>query len=170
MFDFFKKKPDETDNHVIHDENNFVVDMYGLICEKCKYGDAMENLNAFERVFYVTQELEAEVNNGGFSQFFYNSSGDFSNELVHVFTEIGAYKTAEICKKALSAFGRELPADRTERENILDEMDWDGINDILSQCDDAFYNYEEDLNALNRAYIMQHREFFDRYSKTVGRN
>src|SRR5699024_12186272 len=36
------------------------------IGEKCQYGDKISVLNEYERVFFVTQQLEMEVNNGGF--------------------------------------------------------------------------------------------------------
>lgn len=76
----------------------------------------MAVLSKPERIFYVTQTLEMEVNNGGFSQFFYNSSGNFSNGLVAAFSAIFAPKTAKICAKAISAFGQEIPVDRDERK------------------------------------------------------
>ena len=138
--------------------SNFVVDMCDAVCQKCEYGDEMGKLNEYERVFFITQTLEQEVNNGGFSQFFFNSSGDFSNEVVDAFKKIGAFKTAEICKKALAVFNGEVPTDRTERENLLDSLDCD---DVLSECDDAFYEYEDNLEELNHEYIMQNRKFFD---------
>ena len=140
------------------DTDDLVMDMYNEICIKCEYGDAIEKLNEYERTFFVTQILEQEVNNGGFSQFFYNSSGEFANEIVDAFTKIGALKTAEICKKSLSVFNGVVPIDREERENLLEELECD---DVLNECDDDFYNYEDDLEELNYAYIMQHKEFFD---------
>lgn len=39
--------------------------------------------------------------------------------------------------------------------NILD------CDNVLSECDDAFYNYEDDLEALNHEYLMKYREFFN---------
>lgn len=138
--------------------NNFVVDMCEKVCKKCEYGDDIEKLNEHERVFYVTQILEQEVSNGGFSQFFYNSSGDFSNELVDAFKKIGALKTAKICKKALAVFNGNVPTDRDEREELLDNLECD---DALSECDDEFYEYEDDLEELNYTYIMEHHSFFE---------
>jgi len=143
---------------ISHEMDSFMGDMCDLVCEKCEYGDAIDKLNEHERVFFVTQILEQEVNNGGFSQFFYNSSGDYSNELVDAFTKIGALKTAEICKKAVTVFNGKVPADRDERAELLDSLNCD---DILSECDDAFYNYEDNLESLNHKYIMKYREFFD---------
>jgi len=137
---------------------NFVVNMWEAVCKKCEYGDDFEKLNEHERVFFVTQILEQEVNNGGFSQFFYNSSGDFSNELVNAFTKIGALKTAEICKKALAVFNDNVPTDREEREELLYKLDCD---EVLSEYDDEFFEYEDNLEELNYTYIMEHRSFFE---------
>jgi hypothetical protein len=36
-------------------------------------------------------DLEAEVNNGGFHQYFYNSAGDNTAEAIRALEEIGAY-------------------------------------------------------------------------------
>lgn len=140
------------------DQNNFVVDMCSAVCEKCEYGDSPEKLNEYERVFFIAQILEQEVNNGGFSQFFCNSSGDFSNEIVDAFTKIGALKTAKICEKALSVFKCGVPTNKDGRGQLLDSPE---CEDILSSCDDDFYDYGDDLESLNYAYIMAHRDFFD---------
>ena len=59
----------------LDEKTDFVVQMYMYVAEKCNYGQKMEELNEAQRVFYIAQELEAEVNNGGFSQFFFNSNG-----------------------------------------------------------------------------------------------
>lgn len=144
----------------IPDVNNLIIALSDHVAEKSEYGDNMGALSVPERVFYITQSLEMEVNNGGFSQFFYNSSGDFSGELVHAFAEIGAAKTVEICKKALGAFDREIPTDRDEREEMLDELECDEIDAILEECDNAFYDYEDDLNALNYAYVLKNKASF----------
>ncbi|MBP3322019.1 MAG: DMP19 family protein [Clostridia bacterium] len=154
---FVENAAEKVDDEEIK-KNNFVVNMCETVCKKCEYGNDIEQLNEHERIFYVTQILEQEVNNGGFSQFFYNSSGGLSNELVDAFTKIGAFKTAEICKKAVAVFNGKVPTDRDEREEVLDSLDCD---DVLSACDDEFYEYEDKLEELNYAYIMDHRSSFD---------
>ena len=136
------------------------LDMY--IAEKCDYGDAMEELSRQERVFFITQKLEMEVNNGGFNQFFFNTCGMFNEEFVAAFEEIEAEITADICRKALEALGDDLPeVDSDERESVLDELlDSDEVNEILEECDEAFYGYEEDLDELNYDYVMDNKEYF----------
>ena len=81
-----------------------------------------------------------EVNNGGFSQYFFNSSGDFSNELVVAFITIGANATAAICQKAIAAFGRDIPDDRYERQEMLDELESNKIDEILEEAPTKYEN------------------------------
>lgn len=140
------------------DKDDPVAAVYNTVCEKCKYGNDFEKLNEHEKILFTTQTAEQEINNGGFHQFFYNSSGNSVNNLVDSFEKIGAVKTAEICKKALSVFNGEIPVDRKERQKLLDKLNCD---DLLGDCDNAFYNYEDDLETLNYSYIMKYREFFD---------
>lgn len=155
-------KGDTTMEHIwsLTDTNEFVIAMAEHLDEKTQYGDDVSALSEAERIFYITQSLEMEVNNGGFYQFFYNSSGDFANELVSAFTAIGATATAAICQKAIAAFGREIPVDRDEREEMLDELESDEIDEILEECDDAFYDYEDDLNELNFNFVMKNKDQF----------
>ena len=142
----------------IEDPSDFVTALSQYIGKKCRYGENMSILSEPERIFYVGQLLEMEVNNGGFSQFFFNSSGDFANEIVSAFAEIGAVKTAKICKKAVSIYSGAVPADRNDRENAFIETE-EKLT-VLEECDDAFFKYHEDLNTLNYKYVLRNIEMF----------
>ena len=167
LFDMFKKKDkaikgNDNMEHIwnLTDTNDFVVALTEYLDNKTKYGEDMSVLSEPERIFYITQTLEMEVNNGGFSQFFYNSSGNFSNEIVGAFAAIGANVTAAICQKAISAFGCDIPVDRDEREEMLGGLESDEIDEILEECDSAFCDYEDNLNELNYNFVMKNKESF----------
>ena len=166
LFDIFKKnKPNKSSSDMdciwkLTDANDFVIAMTEHLDNKTQYGDNMSVLSEAERTFYITQTLEMEINNGGFSQFFYNTSGNFSNELVSAFTVIGATATAAICQKAISALGQVIPIDRDERQSLLDELEGEKLNEILEECDNAFFAYEDDLNELNYNFVMKNKESF----------
>ena len=49
------------------DTNDFVVAMMEHLDQKTQHGEDMSVLSEAERIFYITQTLEMEVNNGGFS-------------------------------------------------------------------------------------------------------
>ena len=144
----------------IEDEYEFVSALSMHIAEKCSYGGNLDALSHEEKVFYITQTLEMEVNNGGFWQFFYNVEEDVFSDTVSAFSEIGAQKTAALCQNAFSAFGQDLPGDRAARMQLLSKAGMEQCYEILSEYDDLFYAYEEDLNNLNYTYVQTHADAF----------
>ena len=95
--------------------------------------------------------LEAEVNNGGFDQFFFNSAGDEAAATIEALEAIGAFSTAAIVRRACARFpGGMPPADRDERQARLEEVSPD--TDAFEAEDEQFYAYEDDLSALVAAH------------------
>ena len=153
LFDMFKKKDkvvkgNDNMEHIwnLTDTNDFVVAMTEHLDNKTQYGEDMSALSEAERIFYITQTLEMEVNNGGFSQFFYNSSGNFSNELVGAFTAIGANATAAICQKAISWLKRGVKKYHLPEFHFLDAMagmklkhEPEEERKLFQQCKMAYY-------------------------------
>lgn len=144
----------------MEDANERIIALSEYVAEKCRFGIKMEKLSSPERVLFITQNVEMEVNNGGFSQLFYNSSGDYAGDMVQAYREMGAEKTAAICQQALDAIGQPLPRNRAERIELLETLECDALTDALNACDDAFYAYPEDLTALTNAYVTKHQAEF----------
>lgn len=145
----------------IEDKNNLVLALYGYLSNKCSYGEKIQELSNEEATIYLCQVFEGEINNGGFSQFFYNLSGDFSIETLQALKTIGANNTALIYKMALSIFPKSnAPKDRDEREKLLDSLNDEKTDKILNDADNDFYKYEDDLLGLSYAYIITNKESF----------
>ena len=99
----------------------------------------------------LVDDLETEVNNGGFDQFFFNSAGDFTEETIQALIKIGAIHTAAIVKKAASLFpGGMPPTDRNSRQALLEKVSPD--SDAFDAFDDEFFAYEDDLASLVSSY------------------
>ena len=141
------------------DENRFVTELSAHVAEKCAYGDDLAALSPAERVFYLTQLCEEEVNNGGFDQLLFNA-GCGLRELPEAFRTIGAPGTAAICARALAALGGEVPEDPEARREVLASREGEELTAELEACDEAFLRYGEDLTALNAAFVRAHREDF----------
>ena len=163
MLDFLRKK--KTEKPALSalweetDEDRFVTALSAHVAEKCAYGEDPAALSPAERVFYLTQTCEEEVNNGGFDQLFYNAGFDL-RELPEAFRAIGAPRTGDICARALAALGGEVPEDLEARREVLASREGEALTAALGACDEAFLRYEEDLAALNAAYVHAHREDF----------
>ena len=143
-------------------EDDLLYKTWVAACEKIGNDDAnIEKLNKYERIVFIAQLLISEVGNGGFSQFFFNSSGDFTNELVSSFEAIGANEAANVCDKAIKLFEKDIPCDWEERQEFLEVYLDDELDEALSKCDDEMYSCEAETIDRLFEYVMENREYFE---------
>ena len=142
------------------DLNGSIIELDNHICELCSWGGDLEHLTEHEKNFYYNQELEREINNGGFSQYFYNSGGSFAHNTIHSLKLIGANKTAGILQEAINQFPNSIvPTDHEERQSAI-ELVQDKANEVWEELDQKFFLYEDDLNALNIDYVKRNISAF----------
>jgi hypothetical protein len=111
------------------------------------------------QVINFVEELEAEVNNGGFHQYFNNSSGDNTAEAIEALEIIGASAAANLLRQAAAMFpGNIPPKDRAQRLEIL--MDKFPDTDEFDDLDNEFYAYPDDLAGLMSAYKLRFADSF----------
>ena len=116
--------------------------------------DGESALNADERIVLAVEALEREVNNGGYSQFFDNSSRQFAPVIVNALVRIGCPKAAAITQKAIDAL--HLPSLTVEAiETAMDDVD--EIEEALNECDNSYYNSGEDIAANLFAFIKKNK-------------
>ncbi len=121
----------------------------------------IKNLSEGMQYVWAIWWLEAEVNNGGFNQFFYNSSGQFAEEAYKGCLAIGANKTAEIVNSAVLTLFQEMDLYKKTKEAGTIEAFMDSYKDTkLGQFDDEFYKYEDDISGLLTKYIRNNLEMF----------
>jgi hypothetical protein len=113
-----------------------------------------------QKVFSSIWALEAEVNNGGFSQYFFNSSGETAEFVAEALDTIGASNTAAICRRAIAAaFPAGLPPDPAAIRSAASDVS-DKTEDKLNALDNEFYRYPDNLTELLFAYVSKHPEEF----------
>ena len=126
----------------------------------CAFEEALStktNHTAPERIVLVIEALEREVNNGGYNQFFVNSSREYTANIVDALIAIGCPKTARLTQKAIDALGL---TDLSNLEEIEDAAcDTTDVQDErLSQLDEIYYCGEEEPIADKLfEYIKQNR-------------
>jgi hypothetical protein len=142
------------------DINASIIELDNFISELCEYGNDVTALSEPQRSFFFNQNFEREINNGGFSQYFFNSSGVNAHETVVSLKEIGALKTAQILQQAIDQFpDRQVPSDEEERRRVIDAIE-EKSNKTWDELDDQFYEYADDLSALNFEFVKKHRDSF----------
>ncbi len=103
--------------------------------------------------------LEAEVYNGGFHQFFWNSAGDRAVETVASLERIGAPVTAGIVARAVAVFGAAPSPDRETRVSQMDA--WTETEKaVLSALDEVFWKDPEPRTALLAEHCRSHETAF----------
>ena len=109
-----------------------------------------------ERVFGLIWELESEVNNGGFEQYFSNSTGSLAPDIVNALKEVGANQMAEITQAAIDVVGEVQWSDDEARKATMSRLSSASLK-TLQGIDQAFYKYPDDLSELLYRYIYEHR-------------
>ena len=96
-----------------------------------------------QRTLFAAHWCQSEVLNGGFHQFFSNSTGVLAPESITAFEALGMPRTAELVRSAVAWFGSNYPRDREERNEQLDSVevedpdDWNPFDAIDQQFFDA---------------------------------
>jgi hypothetical protein len=102
-----------------------------------------QELSDAERTVLAVEALESEVNNGGYSQFFLNSSTEFAPLIVASLQRIGCPLSAQITQTAIDA----LHISEITVEAIATAME--GQNEDrdtkLASCDEQYYGSGEPI-------------------------
>jgi hypothetical protein len=103
----------------------------------------------------AVEALEREVNNGGYDQFFANSSQEFAPVIVDSLKRIGCKRAANITQRAITSLGASsLTA--TAIEAAL-SIDGEVREKKLGRCDEAYYANAEPIAERLFAFIKAHR-------------
>ena len=115
----------------IHETQQAFYAKYMAAGRKAYAKGARPRLTRGDRLALLVGELEADVNNGGFSQYLFNKGRRRARDTVRALTGIGAKRTAALLEAAMAP-------DATEAK--------------LSTLDDRFYRVPEDL----ALYVMRY--------------
>jgi hypothetical protein len=113
------------------------------------------------QALYITWWVEAEVNNGGFNQYFWNSSGQFADQAAEAFQFFSAHEHAALMREANSVRAMEAEKMKKYKDRGTTEAFSDSYKESqLNPLDDRFFGMKEDLSALRIAKIRSSPEFF----------
>jgi hypothetical protein len=82
-----------------------------------------------QRTLFAAHWCQSEVLNGGFHQFFSNSTGVLAPESIVAFEALGMPQTAALVRNAIAWFGPDYPRDRDERNERLDSVEVEDPDD-----------------------------------------
>lgn len=113
------------------------------------------------RMLYATWIVEAEVNNGGFNQYFRNTNAKTAQAAIDGFNLIGAKQHAELMADAMQIRDAErAEMQKYKREGSMESFSESYKSTKLNELDDKFYALTENLSKHRVAYIRAHPEMF----------
>jgi uncharacterized protein DUF4375 len=143
----------------LDDATEFAIALGQLVGERA-YTLGFDALSGAERVAFCIDELEREVNNGGFHQYFLNTSGNYAREAHAALVALGAPAMADLLAQAMDQFPSPgPPADQHARCVLLEAMGDDAFA-VLVPLDRLFCDYPDDLAGALRRYVAAHRAEF----------
>jgi hypothetical protein len=116
-----------------------------------------EGLSDAERKYFAVGLLGNEVYNGGFDQYFFNSSGSRYDDAERGLEEMGAIESLALLQRAKQAlFGSTaVPTDTEKRRTILRRAP-QSCTDQLDELDEVYWTDPDGLAGRLRAYAKRH--------------
>lgn len=147
----------------LDNENEIYSKLLERVHQLSKYGMDLSKLSYVQRVVLYIANVTGEVNNGGFNQFYFNTSGNYAHETHEALQFISANKTAGILKQANDLWPDQLvPRDRDKRfEMLVDIVKKDtNINERWNELSELIWLNEEPVSKLLIEYVKKHKAQF----------
>ncbi len=139
-----------------------IMELDSILNEKSNYGEDISVLTEGEKVVLFIENLEREVNNGGFDQFFFNSSGNYAHETLKALEQIGSIEIKTLLSKAMAVWpNNNVPKEQiTRREQQLQLSE--SAQEKWNTLDEEFYHSQEYIAQLLINYIETHKKQFSK--------
>jgi endogenous inhibitor of DNA gyrase (YacG/DUF329 family) len=135
--------------------NPFFV-LYASLIDRVCNADGFQSLSEIEQTYYALTLFQNEVNNGGFHQFFFNSSGSYYGVIENGLVTFNEPQTLELLHQAKRIVFSDMavPADTGTRRNHMPPSEPEVMNK-LNELDQRFYRTPDTLSAKLEAFARE---------------
>jgi hypothetical protein len=121
-------------------------------CDAKCHRIGLEKLTSVERTVTLVSQANFEIENGGMSQYFYNSAGEHATDALAALKEVGAMRAAAALQAALDLFPT-CKVTGTDKHfcQVLDQ-----VADKLNELDSEFYAEQPAVFSRLCTYIEKH--------------
>lgn len=153
----FEYTGQSSDEVLAHAQTHSVFSVLGglqwCIQAKARATGGEDKLTDEERVFLAVLTLVSEVNNGGYRQFFWNSSRRFTPIIIDSLRRINCERTAELTERAIATLGlSKLTVDALTEEMQQEHPE---RNAKLDALDNEFYSFDEATSQLLKFVLAE---------------
>lgn len=137
---------------------------WSALVDRVYKGEGFDALPHGDRLYYLLNVLSGEVHNGGFDQFFTNSSGNHYQETVDALRDVGDAVALDLLLQAkAAAFGdADVPADRVARYALIrtaseDQHGYEAASEALDALDRRFWAHAEQFGVFLNKVVEAHQ-------------
>jgi hypothetical protein len=156
--------PQAITREFIHSQPSVMGDLLDYVAEvRIVHGDAdVAGLPVGLKRMLLIVDLDSEIYNGGFWQYFGNRTDQQGNvedveAVIEALNAMNATETAALVQKAYQGWQRFLAF---ELNNDSSGLDQDAMEAYLDTCNDAYYESKDELRDPLDAYIKAHEDEF----------
>jgi hypothetical protein len=152
---FLEHYTGQSTNELLALENSHRIDSLVLAFEEALEDrkTANQDLSPVETTVLAITAFMREIDNGGFSQFFYNSSVEYAPIIVDALDAVGAEHCSQLAQRAIDALNLETLLPEAIEERL--DPDDDELESLLSELDDIYYEESEELDLLLFDFIKE---------------
>ena len=123
-----------------------------------KTPNGLNSLSELELQYWAVGCLSGEIYNGGFDQYFYNSSGNTYSSAMRGLETMGALESRILLLRAKQAvFGfKNVPEDIGVRRTMLADVQSESLQQRLDELDKQFWADPDKLAELSEAFAIRH--------------
>jgi hypothetical protein len=158
---FLKSYSGQTTDELINLGKKYRTDSIVLAFEQAidqkAYKIGTPALSKEEIIVLSIESLEREINNGGYDQYFTNSSKEYVPYIVDALNKIGSNEGAEITQKAIDALNITGEVTEEKIDAIMGE-DNNERTKKLNECDEQYYQEVGDLSEKLFEFIRANRK------------
>ena len=107
---------------------------------------------------YLIYSYEAEINNGGFDQFYFNSIGYEVFEIQKALEFFGLTKNKILLDKSIELLKQKIDISQYHELSSKRELPTEDFENEFSELESQFYDYPERIEGVINEYLDNHRE------------
>jgi HEAT repeat protein len=163
--DFLRARTDHSDKRVKEGAAAGLLNSHGLEEWDKRIWEVDSNsgyasLSRPQKICRAVFECDGEINNGGLSQYFVNSSGDNWREALDGLKEMGFKERLKILEEAIAVFGKEGPSiNRLERQEQLSQVHRRNEG-AFNELDTRYYKCSESVKVFATRFAIANAESF----------
>jgi HEAT repeat protein len=163
--EFIRRRIDHPDERVAEGAAAGLIGSYGLEGFDQRIWDTTKSagyasLTRPQQLYSAVFMCDAEIRNGGFSQYFVNSSGDQWRDALAGFEAVGFQERLSLVREAIAVFGADGPStDRTVRQEQLSKV-YRRNDEVFSSLESRYYKSREAMRVFMSRYVLSNPQAF----------